>query len=429
MSIVGAMYSGISGLNSNSTMMEIIGNNLANINTPAFKFGRAEFGDILAASSGASTVGRGSRVGSTSMIFSQGGFQSTENVTDIALAGQGFFMVIDTQANAPLYTRAGNFELDQDGYLVNPNGFRLQGFELGPNDQIAGVPGDIQVPQSPLEPAITTEVDLYANLDSQAEVVGPFDVTDPVNTSNFTASITVYDSLGTPHQLTVYYTKEAGAGPGGGNVWEYNVVVDSDDSATGVDAIATAGTLEFDTEGALFDHVVTAPPDFDFLGNPTQNQTIGFNFGSTITGGGTGVDGTTQFGDNSALVFASQDGYSSSYLENLNIDENGRVIALYANGEAEVIGQIAIVNFSNVQGLDQRGENMFGSTPTSGEPITSVANVSGNGSIFSKTLELSNVDIAAQFGLMITTQRGYQANSRSITTTDEMIAELINLSR
>lgn len=429
MSIVGAMYSGISGLNSNSTMMEIIGNNLANINTPAFKYSRADFADVLSATGGGVTVGRGSRVGATSMVMAQGGFQATENITDMALAGQGFFMVYDENNQSQLFTRAGSFTLDKRGYLVNPSGMTLQGFGLNSSGQASGVPRDIQIPQSPLQPQTTAEVALYANLDSGSEVVGPFDVSNPVETSNFTASITVYDSLGSPHQLTAYFSIRSDTGPGGGNLWDYNVVVDAEDAAGGVDYVATNGTLEFTTDGALLDHQIVTAPDFDFSGNPSQNQDIQFDFGSTIADGGTGVDGTTQFGEGSALVYASQDGFGTSYIDSITIDEDGIIVALYANGETSNVAQIAVVNFANPLGLDHRGDNLFGSTNESGESITSVANVSGNGSIFSKTLELSNVDIAAQFAQMITTQRGFQANSRTITKTDEMIAELINLSR
>jgi flagellar hook protein FlgE len=363
------------------------------------------------------------------MVLSQGGFQATENVTDLALSGKGFFMVYDELTRSTMYTRAGDFHLDQNGYIVNTTGMKLHGFSLNSNGEAAGVPHDIRLTQSPLEPKISTAVSLYANLDSQAPIVGPFDVTDPVNTSNFTASITVYDSLGNGHQVTVYFTKDANPGPGGGNLWNYNVVVDAADSATGVAYVAAAGTLEFNTSGALLEHIPGGGAGFNFSGNPAQGQVIDFEFGTAIADGGTGVDGTTQFGEGSALVFASQDGFGTSYIDSLNIDQDGKVTALYANGETRDIAQIAIVNFSNSLALDHRGGNMFGSTNQSGEPIISVANVSGNGSIFSNTLELSNVDIAQQFVQLITTQRGFQANSRSITAADQMITETINMTR
>ena len=429
MSVIGAMYSSISGLNANSTAMEIIGNNLANVNTPAFKFSRADFADILSKTlSRGMSAGRGVEVGSTNMIFSQGSFSSTENVTDVALSGKGFFMVRDTINDGEFYTRAGNFVVDKEGYLVNPVGFRLQGFQVDETGAYKGVPMDINVPQAPLQPNATSDVSIFANLDSQADYVGPFDELDPTNTSNFTTAITVYDSLGNGHQVTVYFTKQAAPGPGGGNVWDYNVMVGADDSATGVAYRAATGSLEFTTAGELQTATI-GPSSFDFTGNPTPAQAITFNFGTAIDDGGTGVDGCTQFGESSALVFESQNGYGPSYLESLEIDTDGKVTGKYTNGEAREFAQIAVVNFANMPGLTSLGGNIFGESNNSGSPIVSVAKVSGNGSIFSNTLELSNVDTAEQFVTMITTQRAFQANSRSITTSDTMLADLLNIIR
>lgn len=430
MSVIGAMYSGVSGLDSNSTMMEIIGNNLANINTPGFKYSRADFADILSkAESGSSaSVGRGVEVASSSMLFAQGSFQSTENVTDLALSGEGFFMVNDPTTNANYYTRAGNFEIDENGYLSTASGLRVQGYQLTETGNASGVPQDILVPSTPLQPQITEEVSLYANLNSQAEIVGPFDVTDATNTSNFTSSITVYDSLGGAHQVTVYFTREATAA-GANSIWTYNVVVDADDATSGSDEVAASGELEFDSTGALVEVRPDAVNAFNFAGGPTQNQSINFNFGTSINAGGSGVDGTTSFGEDSALVFASQDGFGTSFIDSISIDNDGKVILQYANGKSRELAQLAIANFSNTGALAAVGTNLFSATMDSGEAIVSVANVSGNGSISSNTLELSNVDIAQQFVSMITTQRAYQANSRTITTSNDMINELLNLTR
>ncbi|HPQ69727.1 MAG TPA: flagellar hook protein FlgE [bacterium] len=430
MSIIGAMFSGISGLNANSAAMEIIGNNLANINTPAYKYSRAEFSDVLSKTlSGNITIGRGATVTSTSRTFSQGGFQTTNNVTDLALSGEGFFMVRDTLTGDNMYTRAGNFTIDKNGFIIHPTGYRLQGFSLDEEGLISGVPEDIHVPQAPLEPKPTSEVTIYANLDSNSDYVGPFNLADPVNTSNFTSAITVYDSLGNAHQVTAYFTLQNAPGPGGGQIWDYNIVVGADDSTTGADAIATSGTLEFTTDGALQAHTVTLAPSFNFAGNPAQAQAIDIGFGTSIADGGTGVDGTTQYGSTSALVFQSQDGYSSSYIESIDIDSDGVVTTKYANGESREYARIAVVNFTSPDRLNHLGSNIYGSTVPSGEPVISVANESGNGAIFANTLELSNVDIAQQFVEMITTQRGFQATSRSITTSNEMLLETVNITR
>jgi len=429
MSIVGSMFSGISGLNANAVAMEIIGNNLANVNTPAFKYSRPDFSDVLSkVLAQGYSVGRGTQVGSTKMVFSQGGFQTTDNVTDIALSGSGFFQTYDTVNQGVYYTRTGNFSIDAQGYMISPLGYRLQGFPVDAAGDYEGVPGDVLIPQSALEPQPTTEMTIHANLASDATYVGPFDVNDPTNTSNFTTAITVYDSLGVPHQVTAYFTVQNAPGPGGGNSWDINVVVDANDATSGVDTIAITGTLDFTTDGELYD-VNYSAPDFDFVGAVTQNQVINLEFGTSIIDGGTGLDGTTQFGDQSSLVFQNQDGYAPSFLEAIDIDSDGVVIGKYANGETRQFARIAVVNFTNPDGLTQLGGNLFSTSETSGEPIVAVANVSGNGSIFSSTLELSNVDIAGQFVSMITTQRGFQAASRAITTSDEMMAEAVNMTR
>lgn len=430
MSVIGAMFSGISGLNSNAQAMEIIGNNLANINTPAFKYSRADFADVLSKlMSQGFSVGRGSSVIDTTMVFAQGGFQTTDNVTDLALSGKGFFMVYDAINQGSYYTRAGNFSINREGYMVSSQGFRLQGYQVDDTGEPAGLPGDILIPQVPLDPQASSEVKIHTNLDSTASYVGPFDVTDPVNTSNFATAITVYDSLGNPHQITTYFTIQNAPGPGGGNIWDYNVVVDGDDATGGVAYVAAGGTLEFNTDGELQAQAITTPSNFDFIGATTQDQAIDFVFGTPIADGGTGVDGSTQFGDQSAVLFQGQDGFSPAYLESLDIDPDGIVFGRFSNGETRNFARVSIVNFSNIAGLNQLGANLFSTSTESGDPVVSVANVSGNGSVFSNTLELSNVDVASQFVTMITTQRGFQANSRSITTSDEMMAELINMTR
>lgn len=430
MAVIGAMFSGISGLNANSVAMEIIGNNLANMNTPGFKYSRADFQDVMAKiMSQGLTIGRGSVIGGSTMVFSQGGFETTDNATDLALSGEGFFMVRDTLNNGSFYTRAGAFKVDSTGYLVNSSGYRVQGFALDANGEIEGLPTDILIPTAPMNPVATTEITMLANLDADAEYVGPFDLTDPDGTSNFATAITVYDSLGSAHQVTTYFTKAATAGPGGGGLWNYNVVVGADDATGGAAYIASTGTLEFSTSGALQAHTPGASANFNFVGNVTQGQVIEMNFGTPIADGGTGLDGTTQFSDTSAIISQRQDGYAPSYMESLAVNEDGIVYGQFANGKSQNFARIAVVNFANPNGLNQLGSSMFSETTLSGEPVVSVANVSGNGSIFSNNLELANTDIAGQFVSLITTQRAYQAASRAITTANEMMSESINMTR
>jgi flagellar hook protein FlgE len=425
------MFSSISGLNANSLTMEIIGNNLANVNTTGFKYSRPDFQDILSRSlSRGLSVGRGTMVGGTTMVFSQGGFQSTDTVTDLALSGRGFFMVQDSATTNTYYTRAGSFHIDQSGFLVDPSGFRVQGFDVDDTGQPQGVTGDIVLPTAPLQPLATSEITINANLDSRVPYVGPFDPANPENTSNFTTAITVYDSLGNEHQVTAYFTREDAPGPGGGNVWDYNVVVSAEDSATGAAYVAQSGTLEFTTDGALQTHTPSASPaNFNFVGAVTQGQAISLNFGTTISDGGTGLDGTTQFAQTSGLVSQSQDGYGPSDLLSLDIDNDGVISGHFGNGQTRSFARVAVVNFANIDGLAQAGGNLFTATGVSGAAIVSVANVAGNGSINSNSLEMSNVDIASQFVDLITTQRAFQANAKAITAASDMLTVTVNMAQ
>lgn len=432
MTILGSMYSSISGLNSNGTAMEIVGNNISNVNTPAFKFGRPEFSDLLSkALTQGYNVGRGTQIEAVGTIFTQGGFQSSQNVTDLALEGKGFFMVRDVENLGMYYSRAGNFQVDQFGYLVSTQGFRVQGFDVTEDGEATGTEQDIRIESSLLQPASTEEAIFHLNLSSNETIPPAFDVDDPVNTSNFSSSMTVYDSLGNGHQVTSYFRLNSVAPTG--NEWEYHVLVDESDWANPVPGTpyyeAATGTLTFDSEGRLLTETATASA-FDFSGGAAQGQSIVFDFGTSITtDGGTGLDGTTQFGETSATLFQSQDGFGPSYLESLDFDSDGRVIGKYANGESRFFGRVAVVNFSNTNGLSQLGGNLYGETTQSGNPIIGVGNEAGNGRVFSNTIELSNVDLAEQFVLMITTQRGFQANSRAITTADEMLSETVNMIR
>ncbi|MBZ0272737.1 flagellar hook protein FlgE [bacterium] len=437
MTVLGSMYAGISGLNSNGVAMEIIGNNIANINTPGFKSSRPDFSDILSKTLATGYgIGRGSQLEAVTQLFVQGGFQSTETVTDLAIEGNGFFIVKDATNNGEYYSRAGNFHFDSDGYLTNALGFRVQGFGLDAKGNNIGTLKDVHVSNAPLPPKQTgsgvepgTGVTINANLSSSADTLpgGPaFDVNDPINTSNFVTSITVYDSLGNGHQISAFFRKTAESATG--NSWEWYAVTAGEDHISGVDTICAQGTLEFDTDGALTAETTTSSV-FDFAGGPTQGQVIGFDFGESIAEGGTGFSGSTQFGEESALVFQSQDGFAPSYISGIEINDQGIVVGRYANGENIKFAQIGLGRFTTQSRLANVGSNLYQESIQSGPPIIGVASVGGNGRIFSNTLELSNVDIAQQFVAMITTQRGFQANSRSITTSDEMLAELMQIKR
>lgn len=316
--------------------------------------------------------------------------------------------------------------MDKDGNIVNPDGLILQGYQVDSAGNITGTIDDLTISSSTAPPRATTDVEIAANLDSSSTIPAAFDVNDPTSTSNFSTAMTVYDSLGNGHLTTVYFRKSAEAATG--NTWEWYAVVDGAELTGGVTAIQAQGTIDFDTTGAM-DTVTTTLSDFDFSGGATQSQAITFDFGSTIAGGGTGLDGTTQFGSTSATVSQNQDGYSSGALQGFSIDQEGLITGLFTNGQTRVLGQVVLSTFSSPDGLTMMGSNLYAESFESGQPIVGAPNTAGRGGIFANSLELSNVDLGSEFINLITAQRGFQANSRIITTTDEILGELVNLKR
>ncbi|RJQ55773.1 MAG: flagellar hook protein FlgE [Nitrospiraceae bacterium] len=429
-----SLFTAVSGMNANGTALSVIGDNVANMNTHGFKASRAYFGDILSQSLGTSQIGRGVAVSSVKPTFTQGTFENSTSVLDLAIGGDGLFIVSD--ANGTFYTRAGQFALDKDGNIVNPNGLRLQGY-LFSATSLSSAPvinsiGDINLSTLNSPPNPTTTVEISANLDSRQSVPAAFDVTNPNNTSNFSTSITVYDSLGNAHVVNVYFRKDTEATTG--NTWEWFAVVDASASLSGSTEIQAQGTLDFDNNGALdVESALTYPlasGGFDFAGGAASGQAIDFNFGTSITtDGGTGLDGTTQFGSSSATIFQNQDGYSSGSLRSINIDQDGTITGIFTNGQTRAIGQIALAKFVSPTELTKMGKNLFAESSGSGQPIITAPGTSGTGQVLSSTLELSNVDLAEEFVKMIISQRGYQANSRIVSKSDELMAELVNLTR
>jgi len=434
MAILSSLFSGISGLNAFGQGLSVVSNNIANMNTVGFKDSSVSFADMISETVGTANggqVGRGVFVDSIRMEFSQGSFQTSGNVLDLALEGEGFF-VVKNPSGSELYTRAGRFSLDKNGFVKNPSGLRLQGEQFTSSGLPTGQIGDINLGATNIPAVQTTTVDLVANLDSRATIPAAFDVANPTNTSNFSTSITLFDSLGTGHQASVYMRKDA---PGS---WQYFAVVDGADAApispatTGVDTIMASGTLSFGSDGTLqAESAVTFPlGGFDFNGGASQNQTIAFNFGTNVTTeNGTGLDGVTQFGSPSAVLNQTQDGSPSGDLQNISIDQNGVVTGIFTNGRSRTMARLQVARFNNEQGLSKIGNNLFTTSNESGEAIAGNANESGRGRVLSNSLELSNVDLAEQFVKMIEFQRGFQANSRVITTTDDILQELVNLRR
>jgi flagellar hook protein FlgE len=435
MAILTSLFSGVSGLNAFGTGLSVVSNNIANLNTVGFKDSQASFANIIGQSLGGaaagSQIGRGVYVNDIRTQFLQGSFETTGNALDMAVDGTGFF-VVRNAAGGEYYSRAGLFHIDQNGLVKNPDGLTLQGIQANAAGTLTGQVGDISLASTVSPPLATTQVDLVANLDSRVAIPPVFSVADPAATSNFSTSLTVYDSLGNGHLVTAYFRKSAEAATG--NTWEYFVVVDQSDSTSGTTEVQAQGTLTFTTDGALdTESAVTYPlagGGFDFTGGATQGQVIGLDFGTSVTtNAGTGLDGVTQFGSTSALLQQTQDGYGSGSLQNVSINADGVITGLFTNGRNRTLGQVVLSRFNNPQGLTPFGANLFGSSADSGQPIIGVANSAGMGKILSDSIELSNVDLAHEFVKMIEYQRGFQANSRVITTTDEILQELVNLKR
>lgn len=425
-----SLFTAVTGMNANGMALSVIGDNVANMNTTGFKASRAAFGDILSQQLGESQVGRGVLLSEVAPEFTQGTFENTASVLDLAVDGDGLFILGD--ATGTFYSRAGQFSVDKDGYVVNPSGVRLQGYIYSSSGAAGGL-GDINIASINSAPNDTDNVTISANLDSRETVVaGGFDVTDPDNTSNFSSSITVYDSLGNGHVINIYFTKTAEAATG--NTWTWNAVVGASDSASGSAEIQANGTLSFDNNGALYDESAATYPlasgGFDFTGGAATGQIVAFDFGTNINSeSGTGLDGTTQFGSESATSFQNQDGYASGSLKSITISEDGIMTGIFTNGQTRAVAQIALARFVAPNQLTKMGNNLYAESTDSGQPVISAPGTSGTGNVLSNTLELSNVDLAEQFVKMILSQRGFQANSRIISASDELMVELVNLKR
>ncbi len=441
MGISSALYSGVSGLNTNSQAMSVIGNNLANTNTLGFKGARTVFSDLLSStingSGGTSQVGRGVNVSKVDNIFSQGTFEATESGLDVAIEGDSFFLLKEPGDDTVYYSRAGAFRFDNEGYLVSPEGLRVQGKNFDADGTIiAGDPEDIQVVDTGLVPAFaTTTMELNTNLDAAAvsplELVPPvpFDYTDP-DSYNYSSSTQVYDSLGESHLITTYFVKDPAPAV---NSWSWFWSAESESAAAmaavppgiigegGVGAAGAntiAGTITFDTDGTLL------TGGADTIGGAG----LDWGNGSLATGTIAITFDTTQFDSESTVISQDQNGFGAGNLTSVDIDNEGAVIASYSNGEQVYVANLVLGKFNNPNGLQLAGSNLFTSSTESGSPRVGLPGPE-LGKVFTNSLEQSNVDMGTEFVRMITVQRGFQANSKIITTVDELLGELINLKR
>ncbi len=409
----------LSGLNANQQKLNVIGNNLANINTVAFKSSSVHFMDLVSQTVGGASanpmqVGLGVTTGAISPNFNQGGLENTGVPTHVAIQGRGFF-VVGNGANDRSFTRAGDFSFDANGRLVTSEGLPVQGYtQVDPlTGQIltTGQPSDIVVPPGVLRaPGATTQFGTVSNLNASAAVG-----------STFTASVQIYDALGAVHTATVTYTKTA---PG---AWGYDISVPGADvtgGTAGTPFSIGTGNLTFNATGVL-----TAPAADVVVTSPVwANGAAPTNFTWDLIDA-SGTPSLTGYAAASATSSITQNGFAAGTVNPITIDASGRIQATIGTGRTIVIAQLALVSFNNPQGLVKIGSNRFGESEASGIPNVGTAGTGGRGSVFGSALEQSNVDIAQEFTQMILAQRGYQANSRSITVADELLVETLNLKR
>jgi len=425
-----SLFSAVSGMNANGTSLSVIGDNIANMNTVGFKSSRVAFGDVLSQSvtgaSGSSQIGRGVLVESVSPLFTQGSFETSASGLDLAVDGEGFFMVSDGAAR--FYTRAGEFSLDKNGNVVNPDGLVVQGYLADATGNITGSTGDIQVATRQSQANVTSSADITLNLDATAAIIpaaGPGSFTldgngdltnnDPAN-FNFSTSINVFDSQGGGHPVTAYFVKTAA------NTWTVHYVQANPGAGQPLLDVGQQ-VLTFNANGSLVADNSGVPINFNFGAAVVTPQPINFRYGV-----GT-ADASTQFASDNAVMKLGQNGYSSGSLKSMSISQDGLITGVFTNGQTRSIGQVALARFASPSGLNKLGRNLFGESFASGQPVVGQAGTSGLGKVLSNSLELSNVDLAEEFVKMITAQRGFQANSRVITTTDNMMQELVNLIR
>jgi flagellar hook protein FlgE len=399
----------LSGMNAASADLNVTSHNIANANTTGFKESRAEFADVFpvsAAGLSRNAIGAGVRLEKVAQQFAQGNVDFTGRALDLALSGQGFFTL---SANGSMvYSRAGNFGTDRDGYVVNPSGQRLQVFlpNAGGNGFDTGRLGDLRLATGDSPPLATTTVEVGTNLpgDASPPLLSPFDANDP-STYNHTTSVTVYDSLGATHTQSMYFIKTANP-----NEWQVQTQID------GVD-VGTAQTLQYSSSGQLTSPATgrIALPAFSPTGGAAPMPV-------TLE-----VSGSTQYGNAFGVSSLTQDGYATGRLINIEVSSEGIVNARYTNGVSTPLGQVALTTFTNPQGLQPLGDNGWAETFESGQARRGAAGTSEFGLVQGGALEASNVDLTEQLVNMITAQRNFQANAQMISTQDQITQTVINI--
>ena len=396
----------ISGMNAASKQLDVIGNNIANSATVGFKSASISFADIYAGSK----VGMGVKVASVLQNFNDGTTTSTNNSLDVAISGNGFFRLVDSSGQI-YYTRNGQFQLDAERNIVSADGLKLTGYlatGTPPQIQQGAAPGPLKISQEMLNASATSKASLQTNLNSNSKVPEkqPINATD-ADTFNYSTTITTYDSLGNQRNVQLFYVKTAD------NQWDVHYLDSSDPNAT----LQTLGKMEFDSSGKLISdpemtinlNGINGSADNTFtlsLASSTQ-QNMGKELGSVKT----------------PIV----DGYAAGDLVGYSINDDGTIYGIYSNQQTMLLGQIAMADFANVNGLESAGNNNWRSTLNSGAEVLGSANSGTFGSLASGAVESSNVDMSQELVNMIVAQRNYQSNSQTIKTQDQILNTLVNL--
>ncbi len=439
MSLFNTLNTGASGLSVNSTNLGVIGDNIANINTIGFKGSRARFADMMPADiyglGGINQVGTGSRNGQVATSFGQGSLEASSSVLDMGISGKGFF-ALSTGENT-YYTRDGTFYMDTEGYIVSAGGLRLQGYQAT-DGELTTLLGDLQISQDPVAGQATTAITLTANLSAESAYIdadgnldtpladldiesGGVSIEEAAAAADYATSITAYDSLGVPREVTILFERT------GEGSWSWSAVVDAGElSGAGADDAGNAhyiegGELSFDENGTLTGATST-PATGAWNFEAAADMDLSFLFGADGDEGG-----LTMTGSDSTVSAISQDGYKAGELTGLDIDAEGVITGVYDNGETLILGQVALATFASDAGLERSGGNVFTATKDAGAAAMGVPDSGGRGTVNAYALEKSNVNLEDEFVYMIEAQRAYQSNARVITTANETLQELVNL--
>jgi flagellar hook protein FlgE len=411
-----SMFSAISGLKAHQIKLDVTGNNIANVNTVGFKSSQTVFEDTLSqvmrnGSSPTGTtggtnpaqVGLGVKLGGITTNFGQGSTQNTGRSTDFMISGDGFF--VTKTGNQQTYTRSGSFDYDGTGNLVTPDGGVLQGWMAkGGKVDTNGAIGDLTIPFGQvMAPAPSTKGAINGNLSSSAPVTTP--------PTKVQTQLQMFDSLGTAHQINVSFAKTAA------NTW----AVAATDEAN--------ATLTPSPASVTFDPVTGActPANFTFTPSATMQPSWKAPDGTTAASITVDLSGLKQFGGTTSLTPADIDGNAMGTLEAISLSGDGTIVGVYSNSLREPIGKLALATFSNPSGLSKAGNSSYAVADNSGQPVIGEPASGGRGTLAAGALEMSNVDLAEEFTSLIVAQRGFQANSRVITTSDQVLQELVNL--